>query len=183
MILVGLVIFLLFILSRLLAVDTSKSNVQINNLIGTNDSRADCVKETVYCVNDRDCSDVCSDWYVCGDSMTCEPSTLKAEKIQEKVDCNYNHGAFLSLAVDEFVGAYWTCIQTLSNLFDANDKQYPHVCAKGTFGVDTLKRQPVTGDCVCDSTRTRVLKNTDINTPRCATSQELKIYSGIIKDE
>lgn len=155
-------------------------NIQLGDLTNNTVNKKNCVNSTYYCKVDLDCSDICGTLFICNkDTFTCDAIVYNESEIKDTTNCDAKHGSFLSLAVDQYRGSYWTCIQKYPNLFEPTETLRKHVCNGGVFNVNVLEKTPTIQDCQCKN-KDLVYKIDDPNTPRCATKQQTNIFSSLV---
>lgn len=146
--------------------------------------KIDCKTKTIYCSNDYDCLQVCSNAindslqmeYKCSEVNICTQSPLlnSNENTDLTAICNTNFGFFPVLTADEIFQPQWTCINTQPYLFNDQQQYHPYVCANGNR--EKLDPKKVFESCVCPAQQIKVRDEFRNNIPLCVDKNQLSLF-------
>lgn len=162
-------------------VNAPDDRIQLENIINRSGGlkKLNCMKQTHYCLNSIDCSDVCDSsnmQYICDkESFTCHPLSINSTSTKQ-IECNKKSGFLTAVSISPLTGIEYVCLNRLPDYYDDSGIQNQFVCNGGILNVTkTIAGVPTFKSCTCPPDKIRIT-NTDRpeDVPRCIDKKFLK---------
>lgn len=162
-------------------VTVPNEKIRLENIMNKvwNLDKKNCMKQTHYCLNNIDCSDVCDNsmmQYVCNQqSFTCHPLSVNSTSTK-LIECNKKKGFLTAISISPLTGVEYVCLNILPQYFQDDGTRQEFVCNGGELDINTTNTGlPNYKNCVCPENNIRVinLDRTD-QVPRCIDKRFLK---------
>lgn len=160
------------------------NNIQTTStqLLDENIAKIECDKEKVYCANDYDCLQICSNAiseslkmeYKCNEINTCIQSPLKTDHNSDNETCNIEFGFLPILTADEIFQPTWTCLNTQPYLFDKTQQFHSYICAGGDRS--RLDPKNIFNSCLCRDNKIKVRDEFRNEIPICIDKNQLSLF-------
>ncbi len=183
-----LLLILLFFILKLFQITKlfKTTNENYLDIVNIEYNSLSCIDNDIFCTQDVDCFGQCNFQFKCNkQKFICEPSSLIENIPIEKINCDQKRGAFSALSTNILGELEYSCIETLPNLFSTDGTLRPYVCGgkNENFQVNLEVKNPEPEDCSCKGETFLVVKDTDVNTPRCARYSEINLLTNLKKLE
>lgn len=151
-------------------------------------SKINCEYKEIFCSNDNDCLQICSNaindnlqtQYKCSEIKTCIQSKIESTKTSTEISCNRDYGFIPILTADEFFQYRWICLNTLPYIFNDNQEFHKYICDGGNK--NQLDIKDLYNSCKCPSNKIKVRDEFRNTLPICVDKHQLSLFPNFRRD-